>query len=133
METRQLHVNDKDCHRFHIKVCPMLYWVFDAPPMSRIRIENVEVFDARGMRRVYGRGDILGRKAAFNMDIWRDRSGNLFARFWSRNSEVDDLSFAIYGINADSIPERAKESAFSDAWIPKALRAEYENWVCAEG
>jgi hypothetical protein len=84
------------------------------------------------MRRVYGRGDRFGCKAVFNMDIWRARNGNLFARFWSRNSEVDDLLVSIHGTLADSIPERDKEAAFSDAWIQKALREEYDEWIISE-
>jgi len=110
----------------------MVYWESDSPRKSRIRIEFTGSFDARGMQRVYGRGDHLGRMAAFNMDIWRDRNGSLFARFWSRNSEVDDLSVGIHGILADSIPKRSKDAAFSDSWIPKALRDEYEEWISSE-
>lgn len=110
----------------------MVEWESDPPPKSRIRIEYTGSFNAHGMRRVYGRGDHFGHKAAFNMDIWRDRNGNLFARFWSRNADADDLSLAIHGIAADSIPERAKAAAFSDAWIPQAFRDEYDEWVSGE-
>ena len=110
----------------------MVDWESESPPKCRVRIEYIDAFDARGMRRVYGRSDHFGHKAAFNMDIWRDRSGKLFARFWSRNAEVDDVSISIQGIAAQSIPKRAKESAFSDAWIPEAVRAEYEDWILSE-
>ncbi len=79
----------------------MVGWESAAPRGSRIRIESVPAFDARGMKHLYGRSDKFGRIAAFNMDIWRDRDGNLFARFWSRNWDVDGLSIAIHGIASD--------------------------------
>jgi len=110
----------------------MIVWDSDPPSKTRIQIEYTDFFDARGMRRVYGRSDHFGHTAAFNMDIWRDRKGNLVARFWSRNVEVDKLSIAIRGIPADAIPDRPKGAAFSDAWLPKAFRDEYEKWISSE-
>jgi hypothetical protein len=96
---------------------------------TRIQIEFTDPFDARGMRRVYGRGDCFGRGANFNMDIWRDQNGNLFTRFWSRSVRVEDVSLAIRGIFADSLPQRVEGAGFSDAWLPRALRDKYEEWV----
>jgi hypothetical protein len=116
----------------YLKVAPMITWDSDPPSKNRIQIEYTDFFDARGMRRVYGRGDHFGRKAAFNMDIWLDRKGALFARFWSRSKEVDNLSIAIYGILPDAIPTRSKRAAFSDAWLPKSLRDEYDKWITSE-
>jgi len=115
-----------------LEVSPMVQWESAPPPKSRIRIEHVPAFDARGMKHVYGRGDKFWRKAAFNMDTWRDRDDNLFARFWSRSGDVDGLSVAIHGIPADLIPERANKEGLSDDWIPKQLRDEYENWITSE-
>ena len=110
----------------------MLFWETHSPRKSQARIEYIDAFDARGMRRVYGRGDHFGRKAALKMDIWRDKRGQLFARFWSRNSEVDELSIAIHGIRTDSIPKPHKGAAFSDVWIPKVVRDEYTDWMTSE-
>ena len=110
----------------------MISWDTDPPPKSRIRIEYIRSFNARGMRRVFGRGDRFGRRAAFNMDVWRDRKGNLFARFWSRDAEVDDLSLAIHGIHTDSIPKPSDGPVFSDAWLPQAFRNRYEQWITGE-
>lgn len=78
---------------------------------------------------MYGRGDRFGNQATLNMDIWLDRDGNLLARFWTRSLEYDDLSIKIHGINPKSIPARDKDSSFSDTWIPKAVRDEYEEWI----
>jgi hypothetical protein len=108
--------------------------VWDSAPRrhSRVQLNETGRFDARGMRRVYGRGDRFGRMAAFNMDIWCDRNGILVARFWSRSEEVDDCSFVIRGLSLDAIPKRSKNESFSDDWIPKKLRDEYENWIISE-
>jgi hypothetical protein len=77
----------------------IVYWSTHAPRRSRVVIEDIPWFSARGMKRVYGRGDHFWRMAAFNMDIWKNRHGLLFARFWSRSEEVEDrsLSLAIHG------------------------------------
>jgi hypothetical protein len=110
----------------------MLGW--ESVPLrgSRIRIQSVAAFNARGMKHLYGRSDKFGRKAAYNMDVWRDRDGKLFARFWSRNWDVDGLSIAIHGIAPDLIPEGTNEGALSDEWIPKQLRDDYYNWIISE-
>lgn len=110
----------------------MIVWDTESPPNPSIRIENVPYFDARGMRRVYGRGDTFPKKCSFNMDIWRDRNGRLLARFWSRSNDVDGCSLEITGLSPDAIPNRQADTAFSDAWIPNALRKEYEGWISDE-
>ena len=110
----------------------MIHWECSAPRSSRASIEYVDAFDARGMRRVYGRGDTFGHKAAYNLDVWLDRKGRLLARFWSRNQEVDTFSIEIHGISPQSIPRRSPDTAFSDAWIPKVLRDKYEDWIISE-
>lgn len=110
----------------------MIAWDSEIPPATPISIKHVAWFDARGKRRVYGRGDHFGNKMTFNMDIWRDRGGRLLARFWSRNAEVDGRSIEVIGIPADAIPDHPQETAFSDIWIPEALRQEYEDWIKEE-
>ncbi len=63
------------------------------------------------------------------MKIWSDKNGNLFARFWTRNAEIDDASLTIHGILPESIPEWVSGASPSDAWIPQAVRGEYEGWI----
>jgi hypothetical protein len=108
----------------------MVDWQSDVAPSTPIRIESVDWFSARGMRRVYGRGDIFPSKCSFNMEIWRDRTGRLLARFWSRSREVDDRSLEVIGIPPDAIPDRKPDEVFQDSWIPQGLRTEYEDWIC---
>lgn len=86
---------------------------------SEIRLESVEGFNARGMRRVYGRGDHFGRRT-LNLDLWKARDGRLLARFWSRSNEVDGESWAVMGGQADARGEQQ---------VPQCLRDEYEIWA----
>lgn len=125
-------------------------WSSDCPRRPRVRIEYIDGFDARGKKLVYGRGDEwIGRRERYHMDIWRDRNGLLFARFWSKCKDVDDMSIVIHGIQRDAIPERVKGNGLSDEsvrnlrdgevlpfvlgfiddWIPKAVRDEYAQWI----
>ena len=106
-------------------------WNSRPPRKTRARTEWIDPFYARGMRLVYGRGDhmVYRHRFKFEMNIWCDRKGNLFARFSSQSNKVDDLSLAIHGIRPSSILERAKGDCFTDAWIPQVLRDEYERWM----
>ena len=96
-----------------------------------IRVKSIDHFNARGMRRVYGRGDtfqIAGRRAyKRNLDIWLTREGRLLARFWARATEVDDQSFEIVGIPDPDLKE--KQSGLSEGWVPQRLRDEYDDWL----
>ena len=58
----------------------MLIWDDDGPDVKRISMEPCDWFSARGMKRIYGRSDVLTSQT-FNMDIWRHKSGRIFARF----------------------------------------------------
>ena len=81
------------------------YWDSEGPIDSSIRVEEIDPFDARGKRRVYGRGDIFDR-LTLNIDVWRSRNGRLFVRFWSRSAEVDWRSYEIFGSHlADLFPK----------------------------
>jgi len=107
------------------KALPYLYWQTDPPDKVRAKIEIIEPFSARGMGCVYGRGDHWPNRASCHMDIWINRRGELFARFWSRGVDVDWMSIAIKGIPLKSIPDRTD----TDSWVPKQVRDEYESWV----
>ena len=106
----------------------LAYWDTEAPIGPSIRVEEIDHFDARGKRRVYGRGDIFDR-LALNMDIWRSRNGRLFVRFWSRSKEVDWRSYEIVGLLDIESHEDTPTSGFSEEWIPECLREEYNDWV----
>jgi len=110
----------------------MMPWETYSPRRAGIKIEFGDSFSARGMRRVFGRGDYFPGRASFNLDIWRNRKGELFGRFWSRSYEVDERSFQIHGVSPDSIPKRKPGDDFSDAWVPKILRDEYDKWINQE-
>lgn len=89
-------------------------------------LAEIEHFPARGMKRVYGRGDHFPSRPAFNMDVWRDRQGRLLARFWSRSGEVDWESWEILGI---PVPESLSGPPFDEQWVPDCLRKQYDTWI----
>ena len=87
-------------------------------------LEVINDFDARGMHRVYGRGDRFGR-FTLNMDIWQARSGLLFVRFWSRSDDVDWESYQILGFPGARL-RRHEMCGENEHWVPECLRREYE-------
>jgi hypothetical protein len=93
-----------------------------------IKVNCIEDFDARGMRRVFGRVDHYGRDCTFNMHVWLTRSGRLLARFWSRSSEVDGMSLEVVGFSP-SLPPREKGAPLDARWVPQLLRDEYDYWI----
>jgi hypothetical protein len=104
-----------------------MHWEEPGPRATSISLHFIEHFDARGMRRLYGRGDQLGRQL-FQMDVWINRESRLFARLWSRSSDVDTLSLEIRGHPA-ALEDADGARAFSEAWVPEGLRAEYYDWI----
>lgn len=88
----------------------------------------IDYFDARGMKRVYGRGDCLGRHHYFNMDIWATSSGRLLMRFWSRSSDIVGRSFEIFGINVAKSIILPQFKMFED-WLPYIVREAYDTWI----
>ena len=109
----------------------IVYWDSE-PPETFSEAEEIDHFDARGMRRVYGRGDYFGRHHSFNMDIWMCRDQRLLMRCWSRCIDFDWRSFEIKGLNKSDIPVPDKEIGLQDFWVPKAVRDAYENWIREE-
>jgi len=108
-----------------------IYWSSD-PPSNNAEVTEIDDFNARGMRRVYGRGDHFGRHHTFHLDIWMHRSGRLMMRCWSRCSEIDDRSFEIKGIPSSEIPHRNEIERFQDSWLPEVVRKAYEQWISEE-
>jgi hypothetical protein len=106
-------------------------WAFCEKPSRGapgIKVNYIEDFDARGMRRVYGRGDHHSGGRTFNMDVWLTRSGRLLARFWSRSSEVDGVSLEVIGFSPTLSPT-IKGAALDARWVPQLLRDEYDHWI----
>jgi hypothetical protein len=108
------------------------YW--EATPGRRgrgIKVKPIDHFNARGMRRVYGRGDVflLNGKQTYkrNMDVWLTREGRLLARFWALGYEVDEESFEVIGLAQP--PVREREARLSEDWVPQSLRNEYKAWL----
>lgn len=98
------------------------------PNREIVKVEECDHFDARGMVRVYGRGDRFVRRI-FNMDIWLARDGRLLVRFWSRDADTDWRSFRILGKDPSRIPRRKPPDGFDDRWIPQAVRDAYDEWI----
>jgi len=99
----------------------VVHWQQNTQHDSKITVERIEHFTARGMRRVYGRGDRFNR-STLNLDLWKAEDGRLLARFWSRSQEVDGESWEVIG-RPDAGPPG------DERWVPKCLRQRYESWV----
>ena len=102
------------------------------PPAIKAQVEELDHFDARGMCRVYGRGDHFGRHRYFHMDIWETRDGRLLMRCWSGCQDIDWRSFEIKGVALAKIPEGNKRTGFGESWVPKAVRNAYDQWILEE-
>lgn len=109
----------------------LICWDSEEPAANAV-VEEIDHFVARGMRRVYGRGDCFIKNHTFHMDIWQDRRGRLLMRFWSRSDDVDERSFEIKGMDLQAIPRLDKMRGFEDLWIPGAVRDIYEQCVREE-
>jgi hypothetical protein len=109
----------------------LICWDTD-PPVIDALVEQINHFNARGMRRVYIRGDLFGRGYNFQMDIWLTRNGRLLMRCWSRCSDIDGCSFEIKGMATTAIPWGEKETELQESAIPGAVREAYDEWVKGE-
>ncbi len=109
----------------------LTHWDFD-PPDTDAKVKEIDHFDARGMRLVYGRGDHFGRHYTFNMDIWMTRNGRLLMRCWSCCQDIDGRSFEIKGLAPSEIPEPIKKAGFQDSWVPYVVRNTYDEWIHEE-
>ena len=107
------------------------HWGSD-PPTVDVDMLAIDHFDARGMRRVYGRGDQLGDLGSFNMDIWKTHDRRLLMRCWSRCEDIDWRSFEIKGVDVVDIPRGDRMTGFQDSWVPVAARMAYDQWIQEE-
>jgi hypothetical protein len=106
------------------------YWEGIARPSRRVTVKYIDHFSARGMHRVYGRGDNFSGNPRLCMDIWRSAAGRLLVRFWSHGTEVDPVSYEIIGIPTDQHPKLGPP--YDESWVPQVLRREYERWIISE-
>jgi hypothetical protein len=106
------------------------YFDDECPPDRGITVKLTEHFDARGMVRVYGRGNHFPECAGFHMDVWTNREGRLLARFWSYGATVDGMSYEILGITTSRRPKTGPP--FDCRWVPQCLRQAYHNWISYE-
>ena len=102
-----------------------VYCEQDIQPEPQITVIEIEHFNARGKRRVYGRGEYFDRQPAFHLDMWKSQDGLLFARFWSRGGEVSWRSYEIAGHGEVDFPVQ------DERWVPQVLRELYGRWVTA--
>ena len=107
----------------------IIYWYSSTPKTKNVSVEYVDYFNARGMRRVYGRGDHFSRFRIFNMDIWLTSTGRLLMRCWSRSQDVDGRSFEIKGLDISKIPKPDKKKGLEDSWLPAVVRKTYNEWI----
>ena len=106
-------------------------WGKALPRGRGISVIYIDHFNARGMRRVYGRGDLFGRGLTFNMDVWLMRSGRLLARFWSHGNEIDWQSMVVIGFS-HAPPSKNTKREMNEDWVPQCLRDEYDKWIIAQ-
>lgn len=109
-----------------------LLWDTSGASGRGIHVRYIEHFDARGMRRVYGRGDWFGPGRKFNMDVWLSTDGRLLARFWTRRDEVDWLSLEVIWSTHPQLPSGGNQLPMSEDWVPQPLREEYNSWIISE-
>lgn len=105
----------------------IISWDSVAPAMEA-RVVPMAPFDARGMVRLYGRGDRFGSHLSFLMDIWKTADGRILMRCSSRRADIGDQSYEILGLDVAAIPV-APPSGLTDRWIPVAVRDAYEAWI----
>jgi len=104
------------------------FWDSD-PPVDSGTIAEIDYFNARGMKCVYGRGDHFTGWRTLQMDIWRDKHNRLLMRFWSRNKWVVSRSYEITGTDAPKIQVVDGTNVYTDEWIPRVVREAYDDWV----
>ena len=103
------------------------HWDTDGPRGKNLKVEMANHFDARGMRRLYGRGDWFTRRS-FHMDMWSGKDGRILARFWAHSTDVDSESYEVFGLKPVP-PDPMAANRFSELNVPEALRREYDNWI----
>jgi hypothetical protein len=99
---------------------------------SSIKLRWIENFDARWMRRVYGRSDIYpweGRRQriTFSFAMWLTRDGRVVARFSSRSKDIDTMSVEVVDMKLGTVPDTLSEY-YNEEFVPQILRDAYADW-----
>jgi len=98
-----------------------------------IKLEEIEWFDARGMKRLHCSDHLMPRKNGkyfkYSADIWSAKDGRILVKFSSRYSDADNYAYEIRGLKRNDLPEDAKDT---ETWIPKCVVDEFWNWVRSE-
>jgi hypothetical protein len=105
-----------------------IQWEKPSPRGRNVSVKILRRFDARGMARVYSRGDDYSSRRRFDMDVWLCRDGRLLARFSSHSKKVKNLSLELRGFK----PDHSLFGVVADSnplWLPKSLRDIYEEWT----
>ena len=82
----------------------MFEWFTEPQEIKPEIVDVVEIdpFNAKDMRQVYGRGNYFGGGRTFQLDIWKNKNDQLFMRCWSHYSDYLPGSFSITGVNPES-------------------------------
>lgn len=100
------------------------------PSRERVVVEQIEPFDARGMKRVYGREDGLPRTPCFHLDIFAAADGRVRMRCWARG-DMEDRAYEVTGWKA-AARARDERRMLDESEIPSAVRRAYERWGVEE-
>ena len=82
----------------------MFEWFMEPPEIKPeiVDVFEIDLFNAKVMTQVYGRGNYFGGRRTFQLDIWKNKNDQLFMRCWSHYSDYLPGSFSITGVNLDS-------------------------------
>ena len=106
-----------------------VWWDTKRPSRAgNLSLEDIGSFNARGMRRIFGRGDMFPGLPGYNMDIWVARNGRVLIRFWSRGSYVDPCSFELHGLVVPAAT-LSGEKQLDEGVVPAIVRDRYDEWV----
>jgi hypothetical protein len=108
-------------------------WNTPARRSPKIRLAEINAFNARGMKWVYGRGEDYSRPGyVFNMSVWLTKDDRLFARFWARSKGISDKSFEVIGFSHEGLPliRNVEQDVYgNEVWAPWCLREAYSDWI----
>jgi hypothetical protein len=113
---------------------PMFVWSTDPPGVESgtVNVVQIDPFSAKGMRRVYGRGDHFGGGRKFQLDIWKKKHDQLFMRCRSHYSDYLPRSFSITGVNPEVNPKVDSKPDLREEWVPQIVRVAYDDWIREE-
>ena len=113
---------------------PMFEWFTEPPEIEPgiVDVFEIDPFSAKGMRRVYVRGDHFGGGRTFQLYIWKNKHDQLFMRCWSHHSDYLPRSFSITGVNPQVKPKVDGKPDLREEWVPQMVRDAYDDWAREE-